>query len=128
MKYIYGKTNVEYVISGVKIPPYEYSEKEKAKGKRNWTEVSEATMAMLLKDRRFLQMRDSGIFEVSSTPPKQVMKIRDGEVRTLSYAELNAKLTKENAELKKTLDEAVAELGKVEQEKQNASKHGNRNA
>jgi hypothetical protein len=128
MKYIYGKTNVEHTICGVKIPKYEYSEKERAKGKKNWTAVSENMVAFLLRDKVFVGMRDQGIFEISSVPPQAVMDMRAKDVKP-NINKLNEQLVKENIELKKALNEAETELSVKEEEKQqNASKHGSRNS
>jgi hypothetical protein len=76
MRYIVGRTRVEYTIGGVRIPKDGYTEKEKARGKRRYVEVSEEAYASIVHTREFQTLYRSGAFSVLSAPPPEAVALQ----------------------------------------------------
>jgi hypothetical protein len=111
--YIYGTRNVEYTISGIRIPKKEYSDKEIARGKKEYTAISTAQLEFLSKDKLFSKLLGSGDVKVTREEPdavRRLLEIEKKAVNSGAFSPVNAKIKGELDETRKELKRAAKEI------------------
>lgn len=117
MKYIIGYTNLETVVGTILIPKKVYTEEEKARGKKNYTAISEEDLKSLRTNKVFNSLEEGKKLRVLDKLPGWAAA--GGERETQLQAQnkaLEDELKKKDSEKQAIVDEATSTIEDLRKE------------
>ena len=117
MKYIIGYTNMETVVGTILIPKKVYTEEEKARGKKNYTAISEEDLKSLRTNKVFNSLEEGKKLRVLDKLPGWAAA--GGERETQLQAQnkaLEDELKKKDSEKQAIVDEATSTIEDLRKE------------
>ena len=121
--YIIGYTFNEYLIGNILVPKKVYTEEEKARGKKNYTEVSEDDLKALRTNKVFLALEAGKKLRVLDKLPGWA--VTGGERETQLQAQnraLEEELKNKDAEKQAIVDEATLTIDDLRKQNEELKK------